>query len=117
MNKKRKILNDCILIFSLLALSLLILLIYHSTRRAGDAVRVYLGGEMLCELPLDRDTTLPVGDGNRIRIEGGEVFMEEADCPDGLCVRQGRASFVGERIICLPNGVIIEIVGDGDGLI
>ena len=35
-------------------------------------------------------------------------------CPDGLCVGQGKISLTGERITCLPNRVMVEIVGDGE---
>ena len=38
--------------------------------------------------------------------------MEDADCPDRLCVKQGRIKKVGESIVCLPHKVVIEIVGE-----
>jgi hypothetical protein len=44
--------------------------------------------------------------------------MKEASCPGFQdCVQKGRISIVGERIVCLPYYLIVEIVGEGDGLI
>ena len=37
--------------------------------------------------------------------------MEEADCPDLLCVHQKAISKEGESIICLPNKVVVTIRG------
>ena len=38
--------------------------------------------------------------------------MEEADCPDRLCVRQGAVSRVGESIICLPHELVVTVEGE-----
>lgn len=48
---------------------------------------------------------------NKVVIAGGEVWMESADCPDKLCVGQGRISRSGQTIICLPNKVMVTIKG------
>ena len=42
-------------------------------------------------------------------IEGGEAYMESADCPNQICVRHSPVSHKGEVIVCLPNRIIIEI--------
>lgn len=46
---------------------------------------------------------------NRVRVEDGEVWMEEADCPDGYCKRQGHISGKVDTIICLPHRLVVEI--------
>ena len=38
--------------------------------------------------------------------------MEEADCPDRLCMRRGAIRYAGDSIICLPNKVVVEISGE-----
>ena len=48
---------------------------------------------------------------NKVVIYDGEVRMEEADCPDKLCVLQGKISRSGQTIICLPNKVMVTIKG------
>ena len=43
-------------------------------------------------------------------IDGAEVYMESADCPNQICVHHSSISHKGETIICLPNRVVIEII-------
>lgn len=42
----------------------------------------------------------------------GTIRVIEATCPDKLDVKQGPIGKVGERIICLPNHLVIEIISD-----
>lgn len=49
---------------------------------------------------------------NILQIDGYTVKMVEANCPDQICVRSFPAiSRNGERIICLPYKVVVEIEG------
>ena len=50
---------------------------------------------------------------NVLVIENGSVHMEEADCPDGYCKRQGTISRVNETIVCLPHKLVAEVESDG----
>ncbi|CAM4053202.1 NusG domain II-containing protein [Cohnella lubricantis] len=57
---------------------------------------------------------------NALRISKGGIDMFDADCPDKLCIAMGHVTHIGERIVCLPNRVFVEIVGGqgdvtGDG--
>ena len=46
------------------------------------------------------DREIQTGHGtNVLVIENGSVHMEEADCPDGYCKRQGTISRVNETIV------------------
>ncbi len=78
-------------------------------------VRVYQGREGTVSYPLDEDRTevflSPQGGRNILVIKEGEVYMEDADCPDRLCVKQGRISGVGQTLTCLPHGLQIRIEG------
>ena len=47
-----------------------------------------------------------------IGIDGAHIFMIESACPDKVCVHMGRKSLSGEVIVCLPNRVVIRILGD-----
>lgn len=49
-----------------------------------------------------------------VHIEGGEVWVTDADCPDKTCVAVGRISRAGQSIVCLPSGVVVTITGEGD---
>ncbi len=80
----------------------------------GKIVRVLINGELVGSYALeeDRDIALDTARGhNLVRIRDGEVFMAEADCPDGYCVEQGRISGGARSIICLPHRVVVEVIG------
>lgn len=51
-----------------------------------------------------------------VRIADGKVRIVEADCRDGLCIKQGTIEEPGETIICLPNRLVVEIVGSNGDL-
>ena len=48
---------------------------------------------------------------NKVVITDGEVWMEEADCPDRLGVSPGKISRSGQTIIWLPNKTMGTIKG------
>lgn len=84
-----------------------------------DALRaiVHDGDGNAVELPLGENTTLEVSTelgSNTVVVEGGEVYVSEADCDNLDCVHQGRISSPGKQIICLPHKMWIEVVKDSD---
>ena len=48
---------------------------------------------------------------NVIEAERGRIRMLEANCPDGICVRQGWVSGGMIPIVCLPHRVVITLEG------
>ena len=114
----KKLCADVILVLSLLALGLSVFLITTLTREEGSTVIVSVNGDDKCEYSLSQNGEYSLNGGtNVIVIEDGAVYMKSADCPDMLCVHQGKKSMNGERIVCLPNRVEIRVEGDGEELI
>ena len=110
---KRRLFADLLLVLALLAVSLSAFFIIRHAKEAGRVVAVLTDGEYVCEYSLLDDGEYPINGGtNLLVIEGGEAYIASADCPDRLCVRSGRISLVGDRVVCLPNRVVIEIRGD-----
>ena len=111
---KRSIIFDIILIASLLVISGGACLFLFFARDAGDAVSVEVDGEVVGIYSLSRDGEYVLCDGSNIlEIKSGKAFMKSASCPDRTCVRSHAISNVGETIVCLPNRVIVSVVGDG----
>ena len=46
---------------------------------------------------------------NLIIVEGESIWVEEADCPDRICVKTGRLAHPGETAACLPHKLLIEV--------
>ena len=76
-------------------------------------LKISVDGEVYGEYSLKDKQEIKIGDTNICQIqEAGTVSMTEADCPDHLCVKQGKIKEFGESIVCLPNKVVLEIVTD-----
>ena len=46
-----------------------------------------------------------------VEIDGRRVRIAEADCPDQVCVRTGWITRAGQAAVCLPNRVVVKLVG------
>ena len=115
--ENKKLLSDIILIGVLLIVSLSVFLVISLTKEEGTTAVVYVDGVIVAEYSLSVDGKYELNGGTNILIiENGKAYVSYASCPDGLCKNQGRISMVGERIVCLPNKVMIEIIGEGEGL-
>ncbi|MFQ9515291.1 MAG: NusG domain II-containing protein [Eubacterium sp.] len=104
---------DFIIIISLIilaAFSWLVINFLHDS--VGNYVEVLADGKLLNTYSLEEDGEYEIKTGesvNIIQIKDGQVFMKEADCPDKLCVKQGKISRDGQSIICLPHKIVIRI--------
>ena len=108
--------NDIILIASLFAMFFIIILALQIFRNDGNKVLVSVDGVEKYTFDLDKDMEFEIdgyeGGTNYLVIKDGEAYLTEASCPDHLCVYMGKISDVGQSIICLPNRVVVEIIGD-----
>lgn len=49
---------------------------------------------------------------NVVSISNGRVSVERANCDNQVCVEHEPIERVGEQIVCLPHGLVIEVVRD-----
>ena len=111
MKKKDLFLGGRIL-FAACVLFLVMNLMQLTRGEEGNQIRVTLDGKIYGTYSLSKDQTIEVKDGdfyNRIRIEDGKAYMEEADCPDGYCEEQGKINNRTQTIVCLPHKLVVEI--------
>lgn len=108
--------NDIILIVSILLIVMAVFLVVALTREDGAYVVVKVNGQEVGKYSLDEDGEYELNGGtNILRIEGGKAYLTDADCPDHLCVKQGKIDHTGETITCLPNKLTVTVYGsDGD---
>lgn len=62
---------------------------------------------------LDKPVAFEVEDKyiNYITAEKGRIHFLSSNCPDEVCVHKGWISRSGQTAVCLPNGVIVKIIG------
>lgn len=107
--------NDWILAGAVLAGAIVFFLINSFVvHREGARVRVTVGGEEYGSYSLEEELDLDIESRNGVNhlvIHDGKADMTQADCPDRLCVHQKAISRDRETIVCLPNQVVVEIIG------
>ena len=109
--------RDIILIASILIVSVALFLIVELTKEEGAGVTVKVDGIEVAEYSLAKNGTYPLNGGTNILvIENGKAYLTDANCPDKLCVHQGKISMTGETITCLPNKLTVTVFGTEDSL-
>ena len=109
--------RDIILIASILAVAIALFLIVELTKEEGAGVTVKVDGVKVAEYSLSADGTYPLNGGTNILvIENGKAYLSDANCPDKLCVHQGKISRTGETITCLPNKLTVTVFGAAESL-
>ena len=114
----RKFLYDIILTLAFVVVGISAFFTIRLLRDEGSAVRVQVNGETVGEYSLSENGEYSLNGGSNILvIEDGYAYIKKASCPDHLCVRYGKISLSGEQIVCLPNRVSVEVLGETDGYI
>lgn len=111
--------KDIILGIGIIAVALLMLLVMQINRgEEGDRIQVTLDGKVYGTYSLEKDQVIEIEEGsfyNKIRVEDGKAYMEEANCPDGYCEEQGKISRHTQTIVCLPHKLVVEVLESDNG--
>ena len=104
--------RDALLILVVLLAAALTWLFFRPGDTGAYAV-VTIRGQETARYPLSEEIRITLGDAeyNILTISDGAAFVSDANCGDHTCIHTGRIRREGERIICLPHELMIEIVG------
>ena len=101
--------GDVILI--LVVIVLVALTIAFALRSDADEADVYVDGNLVYKLDLNKAATVEVLDGRvQIKIENGKAYIAKSDCRNQLCVHAQAIGKEGGVIVCLPNKVVVKVV-------
>lgn len=106
--------TDVVILILLVVAGITGYIAFKRSMKHGGNVNVRVDGKLVRTVSLDDDGEYRI-DGsdsgyNILVVKNGSAYVKEADCPDRLCVKQGKVSGEGETVICLPHKVVIEIV-------
>ena len=114
-NKKR--LADIAIIAGLLLLAAVLFFLYFNKGKEGAGVIVRVDGVEIARYSLSDSGRYELNGGTNILvIEDGTAYMLEADCPDHICVSQGKVRYTGQCITCLPNKLTVTVYGTDQGV-
>ena len=112
MEKRKRLLMDILLIALLLILTGVLYLAFGRTTESGSWAVVRVEGSVVGRYSLDEDGVYELNGGtNVLAVQNGEAWMQTADCPDHICMLQGRISKTGQVVTCLPNLLTVTIEG------
>lgn len=109
--------GDFVLILVLLVIAGLSFAGTHPLMNGGKHLAVDVDGVRKLELSLDSDTVTtvegPLG-ATTVVVENGHAHIGNSPCPHKYCMRMGPISHRGEVAVCVPNRVVLSIVGGND---
>ncbi len=102
--------NDKIILGIILGIALIFGMYFYFFKKEGSYAVVKVDGQIYGQYSLKEERTIEIpskdDNYNRLVITGGYADIEEASCPDKLCVHQKKIQKSGETLVCLPNKVI-----------
>lgn len=116
--------RDVIIIVAVLAVAfaafMAVSLLQSRENAVEDFVYIYVNDTLYEADPLDEDKLIEIDQGsgmvNHIQIKDGKVYMADSTCDNQDCVDQGSMDEenVDTRpmrnwVVCLPNGISIEL--------
>lgn len=106
---------DFILTGAVLIFSVSILFSFQKNASGNEKKALIYNNNILVEkADLSRGKVINL-DEMQIEIREGRIRVLEADCPRKICRHAGWISSSAQTIVCVPNKILIEIVGASSG--
>lgn len=107
--------GDCIIIGVVLLLAAALTALMAQNTAGGQLYAEVWQNDVLVErvvLTDETDRTIDLDGHNVIVLAGKTARVESADCHDQVCVRTGTLTRAGQVAVCLPNRVVLKLVGE-----
>lgn len=105
---------DWLVLIAAIALLPGLYLRYWGGQGPAAAVRISASGQRDITLPLSGERRIhvhgPLGD-SVIEVRDGRVRFVSSPCRGKQCVHSGWLSHSGELAACLPNGILLSVIG------
>ncbi len=112
--------TDLIVIAVIIAFAVLFRIAYNSIF-AGKAARaeIYYYSELVetVDLVSGQERIFSVAQEEDVVFlldKWGNIQFIRSDCPDKVCINAGKLHMVGQSAACLPNGIVVKIVPQGE---
>lgn len=114
--KNKRLLRDILIVAVILVICLALLLV-RAPKTAGQWVIVRIDSVEAGRYDLNVNASYELNGGtNTLVIENRQAYISHANCPDQICVNQGKIWGSGQMIVCLPNRVTVTVEGVSSGV-
>ena len=111
---------DFIIIGALLIFAIISLVIIEAISSKNSVkAEVYLKGELVLSIDLDKETTereIIINDDIKLMVKKGAIKVLENNCPSGYCINQGYSSSPAKPIICAYHGLYIKLISNSSDI-
>ncbi|MFT5697921.1 MAG: hypothetical protein ACI8ZB_000775 [Desulforhopalus sp.] len=90
----------------------------NSVNKNATKALVSKGGVQISSFFLDEDSIVDLkefGVNMVLEVRDGRVRVASSDCKQQLCVRHGWIDRPREALLCLPNHITVELIGEDAG--
>lgn len=112
--------SDVVIIAAILLVGLASWVLYDSfSKDKSVKAEIYYYSQLVETISLksDEERTFSITQNPNVIFHAdadGNIAFIASDCPDKVCVKTGKIHRVGEYAACLPNGIILKIVPEGE---
>ena len=100
-----------IILFAAIAAACLFLTLPLFSQQEARFAKITSRGREVKTVDLQIDQEFTVDGKNTVTVADGKIAVTWADCPDHYCIKRGFCDG-GTDIVCLPNRLVIEFLGD-----
>ena len=108
---------DLVLIVVLMLFAITSLFIVSYLQTQGETVQIFLNNQMKYQYKLNKDKNLIIEnqkDFIQIVVKDKKVWVDDSSCPAKICKKMGKISKTGQTIVCVPNKIFIQIIGENE---
>lgn len=91
-----------------------IVLFFLTPQKTGTVAEVQYQGKVILTIDLTKDQEYEVTGTNgkvKLLVQDQKIKVVEENSPKHLCSKQGFISKAQQTIVCLPNEIVITIIG------
>ncbi len=107
--------TDIFIIAGIVAV-IILFFVFKSLYKENIVAEIYFDGEVIEKINLSakEEKEIITGENNKTVIiaKGGEIYFSSSCCEDEICVESGKLSENGDFASCLPEKVVIKVVGE-----
>ena len=116
--ERKLITKTDILIIAVIVLVIVLSFVIKSFSKENLVAEVYFDGKVVDKINLSakEEKEIITGQNNKTVIiaKDGEIYFSSSCCEDEICVKSGKLNKNGDFASCLPEKVVVKVVGEKD---
>lgn len=114
--ERKLITKTDIIIIAVIVAVIVLFFAFKSFSRENLVAEIYFDGKVIekVDLSAKEEKEIITGKNNKTVIiaKGGEIYFSSSCCEDEICVESGRLSKNGDFASCLPEKVVVKVIGE-----